>query len=339
VLPVAIPYAAYIAAAPSEDGWVRIFSEEKQCGTQFRVDAIADAKPRDDWSDYVIGVAVQLARAGVEIRGLNLYLTSEVPEGAGLSSSAALEVVTAMALLDGRQFDSRQIARVCRQAEIEFAGVPVGIMDQFVSVFGKANAAVLIDCRAETHQNVGLPRGLEVVAIDTCVKHALGSSAYRERVNECAAAVRFIQQKHPQVESLRDATPEMAEEIPDEVVRRRARHVTTENQRVIDFVAAAHHGELSKMGKLAVASHISLRDDYEVSCPELDILVKLATEVPGVYGARLTGAGFGGCTVNLASQGAVQQLAEHVSEGYKRETGRECRVYRAHPSDGAGEFS
>jgi galactokinase len=338
VLPVAIPLATYVAAAPACDGCLHLFSETKGPAPSVRVTDLTAVTPRGDWTDYVLGVARELARAGHPPPPLFLFIASEIPEGAGLSSSAALEIAAALALLHGTPLDGRTLARAARQAERDFAGIPVGIMDQFVSVFGEPNAAVLIDCRSESHRAVRLPGGLEVVAIDSRVKHALGASAYRTRVEECTAALQAIRVSHPHVDSLRDATPAMAEAIADERIRRRARHVTTENARVLEFVEAASQGDATRMGALIAASHRSLRDDYEVSCPELDLLVDLASRVEGVFGARLTGGGFGGCTVNLLDSKSSAQLERQLAPAYRAATGLDCRFYRVHPAAGAGEF-
>jgi len=237
-----------------------------------------------------VGVAQQLARAGFAIAPANLLVRSTVPEGSGLSSSAALEVSSALALLRGRGMAPLELARLCQRAEREFVGVPCGIMDQYVAVFGREHAAVEIDCRSLEHRYAELPDGAALVAVNSMVKHALAGSAYRQRVAECAAAVEGIRRRFAAVESLREVTPEQLASVADTlppVVARRARHVVTENQRVERFAAAG--ADLERMGRLLVESHRSLRDDYEVSCEELDFLVDTALEIEGVYGSRMTG--------------------------------------------------
>ena len=258
--------------------------------------AIGRLERAGHWSDYPIGVAQQLARAGYSIQPANLFIRSAVPEGSGLSSSAALEVSSALAFLRGRAIEPLEMARLCQRAEVDFVGMPCGIMDQYVSVFGRENAAVEIDCRSLQHRYVSLPAGVAFfIAVNSMVKHALASSAYRKRVEECAAAVERIQCKIPGVCSLRDVTPGQLETVNDDLpdpLFRRARHVVSENARVQCFVEASACGDIAAMGALFVESHRSLQHDYEVSSAELDFLVDSALSIDGVYGVRMTGGGF-----------------------------------------------
>jgi galactokinase len=262
--------------------------------------------------------------------------------GSGLSSSAAIEVATALALLAGRAIDRTELAKLCQAAEREFVGVPVGIMDQYVSVHGAPGAAVKIDCRSTTHELVRLPEHVSVLAVNSMVKHELSGSAYRDRVRECAEAVAVIRQKRPEVESLRDVTSaelvQFRHAMP-ELPWRRARHVTTENERVAQFTAASDRRDLVLMGKLFLASHRSLQFDYEVSCPELDFLVEAALTIEGVYGARMTGGGFGGCTVNLVDPAAVDRFTERIRAEYRRKYEIDAPLYRCVPAAGAGELT
>jgi galactokinase len=336
VMPIAIDLACFAAAAPSsERGMFRIYSEDLLQGSELPVEEIAVAKPHRQWVDYVLGVAQQLVSAGREVAPCDLLVHSTVPVGAGLSSSAALEVSSALALGAG-SMDKVELARLCQRAENEFVGLPCGIMDQFVSVFGEEHAAILIDCRTLKHQAVPLPENVSIVAVNSMVKHELGSSAYRERVAECAQAVAFIRASHPQVKTLRDATLEMLDPRMGDVVLRRARHVISEDNRVLEFAAASKSGDLKRMGELFVQSHRSLQHDYEVSCAELDFLVDTALTLPGVYGARMTGGGFGGCTVNLLDPAQMGSFRDQIAARYKERFGIDAQVFECRPSAGAG---
>jgi|SRR5579872_1786848 len=340
VLPIALDMACYVGSADSQDRLLHVYSEEKHASRQWTVNEIASLKPARDWSDYIIGVAQALIRVGYDIRPKRFLIHSTVPEGSGLSSSAALEVSSALALLDGRPIDPLQLAKLCQQAEITFIGLPVGIMDQYVSVFGQEHAALKIDCRSLDHETVKLPDGIEILAVNTMVKHALADSAYKERTEQCAAAVEAIRKLDPSVRSLRDVTIAMLERAAPsmpQVVVRRARHVITENDRLELFVKASRSGDIERMGQLMVESHVSLQHDYEVSSPELDFLVDIAIGTAGVLGARMTGGGFGGCTVNLLRQGAGPRFRETVSHAYEQRFGIVPEIFDCRPSRGAGE--
>jgi galactokinase len=341
VLPVALDMATTVAAAPSRDGMLRIYSEQRQEMRQWKEEEIEALRPAHDWSDYPIGVARELILAGFPIQPANLLIASTVPEGSGLSSSAALEVSSALAFLHGRTFNPLELALLCQRAERNFVGMPCGIMDQYISVFGRKNCAVEIDCRSLGHRLVALPAGIAFVAVNTMVKHALASSAYRERVAECAAAVAGLRERFPSVQSLRDVSPDqlaaVAPQLP-ELVARRARHVVTEDVRVGRFVEASAAGDPPQMGRLMLESHASLRDDYQVSCEELDFLVGAAMAVEGVYGSRMTGGGFGGCTVTLLRAEAAEAFEEQISAAYQARFDVTPLVYACRPSDGAGEL-
>jgi galactokinase len=336
VLPVALQLATYVATTPSGDGKLRLYSEDLDELREFDVAALAALKHQHDWADYVIGVAQELLRLGYPIEGANLRIRSTVPRGAGLSSSAALEVSSALALLLGRTIDPLELAKLCQRAERNFVGMPCGIMDQYISTFGREHAAVEIDCRSLDHRDVPLPGGITFVAVNSLVKHELSGSAYRDRVAECAAASETLG-----VGSLRDITPTQLEANAvrlSPVVWRRARHVVTENDRVNRFVDAALHGELQLMGRLMVESHRSLQHDYEVSCEELDFLVDRALEIDGVYGSRMTGGGFGGCTVTMLRPEGVAHFDEAIREAYERRFKITPEIYPCIPSEGAGEI-
>ena len=340
VLPVALNLATYIAAAPSADGKLRIYSEDRREQREFDASSLGSVEPTRQWTDYPVGVAQELVRAGMPVEGANLLIRSTVPDGSGLSSSAALEVSSALALLAGREFDPLELARLCQRAERNFVGMPCGIMDQYISVFGRAHSAVEIDCRSLGHRLVKLPDGITFIAVNTMVKHALSGSAYHDRVRECASAVEGIAAVYANVKSLRDVSPEqfagVAARLP-EVVARRARHVVTEDARVNRFVEASGQGDVAAMGKLMVESHRSLQHDYEVSCVELDFLVDAALAIDGVYGSRMTGGGFGGCTVTLLRAGAAEAFRARIAQAYHQQFGLTPRIYSCEPSEGAAE--
>lgn len=326
VLPVAIDLDCHVAAAPNRSGVLRVYSQNLDQARQWPLQAIPDLRASGDWSDYVIGIARQLPLG----QGRDLLIHSTVPLGAGLSSSAAIEVATALALGWQGELPNIELAKLARRAENEFIGVPSGIMDQYAAVFGRRNAALLIDCRSLESEPVALPDGMAIVAVNSMVKHELGQSAYRQRVAECATAARDMG-----VENLREANPDRLEMISDPTVLRRARHVLTENQRVLDFVAASRAGDLQKMGRLLVESHRSLRYDYEVTCEELDFLVAEALEIDGIFGARMTGGGFGGCTVNLLAPSAVDRFIQILRAAYQQQFNIIPMFHHIHPSEGA----
>lgn len=339
VFPIALEMACYVAIAPAAHGKLRVYSRDLHEEFAVEVAHLGTAKPQGKWSDYVIGVAHQLHQAGFHIPSADLYLETEVPAGSGLSSSAALEISTAFALLGKQVMPQLEIARLGQRAEVEFVGMPCGIMDQYASVFGKKGAAIRIDCRSTTHEYVGLPRDVKIIAVNSMVKHELGTSAYRERVAECAEAVAAIRHFDPKVESLRDVSPELFQKVQDslqDVPRRRARHIISDSQRVLDLSAAAEKHDLAKMGELFVASHRSMQHDYEISCEEIDFLVDTAIKIPGVYGARMTGGGFGGCTVNLVAPDAVDAFRQQLGDAYQKRYALRAVFYDCLPAAGAG---
>jgi galactokinase len=329
-----------VAIAPSSDAQLRIYSEQRNESAEWPVAEIAALTPRRHWTDYCIGVAQELIRAGSALEPANLVVRSTVPEGSGLSSSAALEVSTALALLGGRRMAPLELARLCQRAERNFVGMPCGIMDQYISLFGEEHAAICIDCRSLKHQVVRLPEGTAFVAVNTMVKHELAGSAYKERTEQCAAVVEVVRRRHPRVESLRDVSPAIFEETESSMpplIARRARHVVTEDARVIEFVAACREGAVERMGELFEASHRSLQHDYEVSCDELDFLVDAALGLEGVYGARMTGGGFGGCTVNMMRPDAVAHFEREIPRLYQERFGIQPHIYPVRPSWGGEE--
>jgi galactokinase len=342
VFPIALEMACYVAIAPSRSGNLRGYSIDFADEFSIPVSGIPTARPRGDWTDYVIGVAHELAKDDVQLNGADMIIHSEVPIGSGLSSSAALEVSSAVALLGSHSLEKLEIALLAQRAESQFAGMPCGIMDQYASVFGKEGAAIQIDCRSLQHEYVPLPPEVAIIAVNSMVKHELGSSAYRERVAECRAAVEAIRTLDETVTSLRDVSPaffvEVQESIPP-LPRQRARHVVYETHRVVEFAEAARAHNLEKMGELFVASHRSMQYDYEISAEEIDFLVDTAIKLPGVYGARMTGGGFGGCTVNLIRPDAVAGFEEELASAYSERYGREPVFYDCKPAAGAGRVS
>lgn len=342
VLPMALDLACYTAVAPATNGELRIFSQNLDEEFAISPADLADAKPSGAWHDYAIGVARELVLAGYPIDPADLFIWSEVPAGSGLSSSAALEISTAVALLGSREMDGVDLAKLGQRAESGFAGMPCGIMDQYTSVFGRERSAIQIDCRSFRHEYVSLPANVRVIAVNSMVKHELGSSAYRERVRECKEAVDALAQLDSSIKSLRDVPLDFFTRVQEEiepVPRQRARHVISDSQRVLDFAAASEKNDLGEMGKLFVASHRSMQFDYEISCDEIDFLVDTALRIPGVYGARMTGGGFGGCTVNLVAPEAVEQFQTELAREYQNRFSLQPIYYECEPARGAGPLA
>ncbi len=316
VLPVAIDRRVTIAAAPAEGKRVRVYSADFDARDEWPADA-PRRTGRREWRDYVRGVAWSLLDAGYELRGADLAIAGDVPLGAGLSSSAALEVAVAGALsaVSEIEIEPGRLALLCQKAENQFVGVQCGIMDQFAGACSRAEHALLIDCRSLEMEHVELPQDVTIVVVDSKVPRRLGETAYNERREDCAAAARALGGT-----AIRDAVGHDVDRLP-EPLNRRARHVISENRRVLEAVAALRSENLNRVGMLMYESHASLRDDFEVSTPELDLLVELASKTNGVLGARLTGAGFGGCTVNLVERDAVVRFEAGIIEPYGAKTG------------------
>ena len=342
VMPVALGFSTWAKVSPRKDRKLQIYSENYNDEVEIDLDD-QQLTPRKRWSDYPVGVAVMLERAGHRLKGARLEIRGEVPIGSGLSSSAAVEVATACALvaISDLQVDKRELARLCQQAENEFVGARVGIMDQFVSLFGEAHKALLLDCRSLEFRLLPLPDNVRLIICNTMVKHALASSAYNERRAQCEAGVKHLAQFLPHVTALRDVSIEELEQYRDglpEVVYRRCRHVITENARVLAAADALERSNLRAFGRLMGESHQSLRDDYEVSSDELDLMVELAQKVEGVYGARMTGGGFGGCTINLVAEEHAEQFQQTVASAYEHVTKLKTEVYVCTAANGAEEI-
>ncbi len=319
VMPAAIEFATWVAIGPRDDRRLVVHSANYAETREFDLD---DLTPRahNHWSDYVLGVAVTLERAGIRLRGGNLLIQGDVPIGAGLSSSASLEVAVALALLqghaDGQKYadgvDETKVAKLCQKAENQFVGVQCGIMDQFIALHARTGNALMLDCRSLEHSFAPIPAGVKLVIANTMVRHSLADGEYNRRRAECAEAVAYFGR------SLRDVAVEDLERavgrLPGTIFRR-ARHVVTENARVLEARAALDRGDLARFGELMYQSHRSLREDYEVSCAELDALVEIARGVPEVYGSRMTGGGFGGCTVSLVDESHVDDFRLRIGPG------------------------
>jgi len=339
VLPAAIDFSTWAAAVPREDGMFIIRSANFSETFEFQLDALPQS-PQRHWTDYPVGVLRAVLESGWRGGGAELLIHGEVPIGAGLSSSASLETVVALALfsMSGETRSRTEIAQLCQRAEREFVGVQVGIMDQFVACHGRASHALLLDCRSLEYRHVRLPESITLVICNTMVHHSLASSAYNQRRAECEDGVRLLAQRLPGITALRDVTPGQLEKYRDDLplfVYRRCRHVVAENERVPAAADALEHHDLLRMGELMFESHRSLRDDYDVSCAELDLMVELASLVSGVYGARMTGGGFGGCTINLVSADRAEVFREEVSKNYLRATGKKPDIYITGASAGA----
>jgi galactokinase len=342
VLPAAIDREIRIAYVPTDDRRVELTRLENEETGAFDLDALPAR--RGSWPDYVAATAWALAEAGLPASGLRGVIGSTLPENAGLSSSAAIELASAWALLgeaaDG--IDRLKLAQVCQRAENGYVGVQSGLMDQFASSCGVAGSALLLDCRSLEWRTVAVPEGLALVVLHTGSQRKLGSSEYNLRREQCQEAVEGIRLVDPSVQTLRDVTPELlaaARDRLDPVVARRAEHVVAENERVVETLAAFEAGDLPAIHAAFAASHRSLRDLFEVSSPQLDALVEIADAVPGVVAARMTGGGFGGCTVNLVHADAVKPLADAVLESYPARTGLTPMILPVAAADGAGRLA
>ena len=342
VLPMAIDRETVAAAAPREDRLVRVLSLNLDEEAEFDLDRPGQPR-RGLWLDYVEGVARALEGRGLRLRGADLMLLSDVPAGAGLSSSAALEVSAGLALVSvsGQTIDPVELALAGQQAEHTYVGTMSGIMDQFVAALGREGHALLIDCRALKAEAIPLDTTDVVVAIsDTHVHHELSSSEYNVRRAECEEGVALLREHLPGVEQLRDVSVEDFERFADrlpETVRRRCRHVVHEIARTLAATGALRGGDLGEMGRLMRRSHESLRDDYEVSCAELDLLAETAWGLEGVLGSRMTGGGFGGSTVSLVRRERLGEFERTLTEKYRERKGFAPTIYVSEAGGGARE--
>lgn len=339
VLPSAIGFATQAAVSPRADHKLILRSTEFEQQFEFDIRDLPQ-KPLATWCDYVLGVAVMLRKAGYKLSGANLLVHGEVPIGAGLSSSAAIEVSTALALLSAMdaKLSLPEIAKLCRRAENDFVGAKVGIMDQFVSCLGKEGHALLLDCRSLEFQLVPVPEQVKLVICNTKVKHEHSAGEYNRRREECEEGVRILAASFPGIKALRDVSPEQLSSVRSgmpAVIYKRCEHVVEEDRRVLESVKCLRAGDLRGVGKLMHASHASLRDLYEVSCRELDVMVEVAEGLPGYYGGRMTGGGFGGCTVNLVNAEQAEVFRQKIEDRYRQQTGISPDVYICSPANGA----
>ncbi|MFM2308768.1 MAG: hypothetical protein RLY87_889 [Chloroflexota bacterium] len=342
VLPAAIDRATYIAASARSDRRVRVFAADLNESDEFAIDHIESSGLRP-WSNYIRGMVRALLAAGHAINGADLVVSSSVPRGAGLSSSAALEVATGYVfqLFYNLNILGEELALMAQATENHFVGVNCGIMDQFIVTLGQAHHALLIDCRDLSYQAVSVPENAAIVICDSHIERSLAASAYNQRRAECEQAVEILSKSLPGIKALRDVSSlqlqQFSQALPS-IVLQRARHVISENERVLQGVAALRAGNVAEFGRLMNASHASMRDDYNVSIPEMDALVASAQRVSGCYGSRLTGAGFGGCTVSLVENSAVEHFRHEVAAAYLAATGRSASIYVTHAADGVGRI-
>ena len=342
VLPAAIERETVMAGAARDDRTVRVAALDLDRRASFGLDSLERSAGDESGVNYIKGVAAVLESQGRRLRGMDAVIASDIPIGSGLSSSAALEVAAARlwSELDALEMEPVELALAAQQAENEFVGMRCGIMDQMASVLGREGHAVFLDCRTREYRLVPLPSQRALIVIcDSGVRRELSASEYNRRREQCEQAVESLRRLSPGIRALRDVDTETlasARGLLDPLLFLRARHVVSENERVLASVEALQHGDLGRFGGLMNASHDSLRDDYEVSCRELDVLVEAARGVPGVLGSRLTGAGFGGCTVSLVEDSAVEGFAADVASHYRRETGRDMGRIVTGAAEGAG---
>jgi len=343
VMPAAIGFSTHVAIAARSDRKLIIHSQEFPGPLEFDVDHLPQQRT-GSWCDYIIGVAIVLHQNGISLRGANLLVHGEVPIGAGLSSSASVEVASALAFLslNDAHLSLPEVAKLCRRAENEFVGARVGIMDQFVSCMGKARHAFLLDCRSLKYEFAPIPSGVSMVVCNTMVKHDLATGAYNQRRAECEEGVRYFARWDPKVRALRDVSFDLLERHESDLsptIRKRCNHVIRENHRTLDAAEALSAGDLARVGELMRGSHNSLRDLYEVSCRELDVMVDSAQGLRGFIGGRMMGGGFGGCTINLVHTEHADHFAQEIAERYRKATGIAPQIYLCTAEDGARELS
>jgi len=338
VLPTAIDKAIYVGIGKRDDNIIRLYAEDFK---EYFELALADVHPVDKgWPNYILGVVDQLLSRGMSLGGFDMYIDGDVPLGAGLSSSAALECAVGFALnvLFDLEIERVDIAKIGQLAEHTYAGVKCGIMDQFASVMSKADHVVKLDCRDLSFSYKPLELGdYAILLLNTNVKHSLASSAYNDRRASCEEGVRLVQQQFPEVKSLRDVTLEMLEthvKPVDIEVYTKCRFVVEENERLHQACDALEQGDLETVGRQMFSAHEGLSKEYEVSCPELDFLVDYVKSFPEVIGARMMGGGFGGCTINLVKKSFQDLLVERLAPIYKKQFNLELTAIKVIPSNG-----
>ncbi|GAB3948599.1 galactokinase [Spirosoma harenae] len=339
VLPAAIDKAIYLAVGARTDRELHFVAHDLNETFQGSLDNLT---PTKTWADYLLGVGVQLRLAGHEFNGFNCVFGGTIPMGAGLSSSAALENGVGFAIneLYNLGLDRVELVKLSQRAENEFVGAKVGIMDMFASMMGKADHVIKLDCRSLEYTYAPLQMdGISIVLCDSRVKHALVDSEYNTRRAECDAGVHFLQTFYPEIKSLRDVTIAMLDQHlrdTEPLIYRRCAYVVQENQRLLDGVAALEAGDVATFGQLMYGSHEGLSQWYEVSCPELDILVDIARQQPGVLGSRMMGGGFGGCTINLVREETLDTFTNLIIKQYKAQTGKDAYLHVCKIQNGTG---
>ena len=350
VFPAALTMDTTVLARPRNDRQINLIATDLKQMVRANLDEL-DKWKHLRWGNYQLGVADELQKAGYKLCGCDLMYDDKVPLGSGLSSSAAIEIATAVALVAlgdsyhgiKREIDMVDLAKIAQKAEHNYIGVKCGIMDQFASAMGKKNMAIFLDCRDLTWEMVPLVmKGYKLVIANTNIKRSLGSEKYNERRSECEKGLEQLRHIFPDASYLRDISVDnfltYQEKISDETIRKRVAHVVYENERVIKAVEALKKDRLEEFGELMNASHDSLRDLYEVTGVELDTLVEQARKVEGVLGSRMTGAGFGGCTVNLVREDKVQEFIERVGKAYNKVIGHDASFYITEAGDGGREI-
>ena len=340
VMPAAVNHAIYFAMAPNQDGHYRFVSLDLDDRYSCRLDETPLEQSGEEWPDYFLGVIDQLLQREYSIPGFDCVFGGDIPIGAGMSSSAALEggMFAGLNAMYELQLDRLTMTKLGQKAENEFVGVQCGIMDQFANHYGRKNSVFQLDCRSLDYEYHPFAReDLRIVLCDTTVRRGLADSEYNERRRQCEEGVKILQQYDRSIQALRDVSPDLLQSHRQEfeqVVYRRCEYVVRENSRVLEAGRAIETEEYRRVGELMYESHAGLRDQYEVSCDELDFLVGLTRDMPGVYGARMMGAGFGGCTINLVQNDAIGQLKKTVQDEYQQEFGETPPVYVSTLTDG-----
>ncbi|WP_240676253.1 galactokinase [Botryobacter ruber] len=339
VLPAAIDKEVYFAIAPTNTDTFRAYSYDMKEDASFDLNQIRPSQTA--WANYLLGVVAQFQKAGHQVQGFDLVFGGNIPIGAGLSSSAAVECGLAFALnhIFGFNVEKFELVKMAQRAEHEYAGVKCGIMDQFASMFGKEGHVVKLDCRSLDYQYYSSDLdSYRIVLCDTQVKHSLASSEYNTRRQECEAGVAILHKHYPQVKSLRDVTLQMLEQHKDEfepVIYKRCLYVVSENNRVEEACHNLEQGDLQAFGEKMYLSHAGLQHDYEVSCPELDFLVDQTRNDDDVLGARMMGGGFGGCTINIVKLAELENFSRRIEAAYEQQFGRKPQIYVAQIVDGS----
>lgn len=341
VFPMAIDFQILTAAGKRQDQLVRIHSVDYQKTVEFNLEQPISYDAEERWSNYPRGIIAMLMEKGISLAGMDLIFSGDIPQGSGLSSSAALEISVALTIqaLNGFSMNGPDLARLCQRAENTFVGMNCGIMDQFISMMGRKDHALFLDCRTLEYRHIPLElNDYRILICHSGVKHSLVDSEYNKRRQECETGVAVLSQKYPEIKSLRDATLSELNACKgelDQTVYRRCRHVITENQRVLKSIESLNQNDLITFGKLMNESHDSLRDDYQVSCFEIDLLADFARNFDGVLGSRITGGGFGGCTVTLIPNSLINDFTKQIKEYYQGKTGIVPDLYISRPAAGA----